>query len=524
MNYNNITIYCYRNKDYTITECNKQIEELKNEIANLQKQVKGTTIIHEFENLDKQLSEISLDDKNLKSDDGKIKESGNDTVNYDGFISALTQKISELEQQCDRLEQEVSSKQVELSSLEEIITIRDSLCKDLQNKLTNMETTLDETRQRLEMVKGHHALALEANESIRREYKAELETLKLKFDEEKQTIINKSKADQESIKTEYNTLIEAIKDELTKDRDDLVNQLQIQLTTKDIEMKAKLEQIDEATHEKLRLCEIQFEERSRSIQEHWSQQQKQVLFLENEVKDLKFNLVSSEEQNLTLQREVNILKDQIEILKTEKSNLIKETDELQEESKKKLIDFENQINKLTVEVDKATKEKQKFEMSLSVTRDIVQVLTMRLRESDNELEHLEGTVQSLINSKELLENELTTYKSTLNNTVLECNEYKDALVDILKSKAALAKEHTRIMEHNVSLIESLQNVEKEAYRELGSIKNELIEDVEYLKKESNSQIKMLRDEVGCRISIPGDFFYPFEISWGGSDQTVQVLL
>lgn len=78
---------------------------------------------------------------------------------------------------------------------------------------------------------------------------------------------------------------------------------------------------------------------------------------------------------------------------------------------------------------------------------------------------------------------------------MECNEYKEALVNILKSKAALAKEHTRIMEHNVTLIESLQNVEQEAYRELGTIQNELIEDVELLKKESCSQIQVLRDEV-----------------------------
>lgn len=457
--------------------------------------------MNEFDNLDKKLSEVTLEEDNGMPDSGEVKKTGSGTVNYDGVIDNLTKKIFELEEQCDQLEQEVSRKQVELSSLEEIITIRDSLCTDLQEKLTNMENSLDETRQRLEMVKGHHALALEANESIRREYKAELETLKLKFDEEKQTIINKSKADQESIKAKYNTLMETIKDELTKEKDDLVNELQMQLTTKDIEMKAKLEQIDEATHEKLRLCEIQFEERSRSIQEHWSQQQKQIQFLDNEVKDLKYSLDSSEEQNIALQREVNILKDQIEILKTEKSYLIKETEELKEESKKKLIDFENEINKLTAEVDKATKEKQKFEMSLSVTRDIVQVLTMRLRESDSELEHLEDQVQTLIKSKELLENELTSYKNTLNNTVLECNEYKETLVDILKSKAALAKEHTRIMEHNVSLIESLQTVEKEAYRELGSIKSELIEDVEFLKKESNSQIKMLRDEVGYRSFI-----------------------
>lgn len=420
---------------------------------------------------------------------------------YSTLIVDLKLKISQLELQCERLEEEVSSKQVELTSLEEIITIRDTLCQDLQEKLTSMETCVEETRQRLEMVKGHHALALEANESIRREYKVELETLKSKFEDEKLIIVTKSKADQESIKLKYIAIIESIKMQMEKENEDVLIKMQRQLTVKDLEMKAKLEQIDETTQEKLKLCEIQFEERSRTIQEHWEQQQEQIHYLEKEVKDLKYSLNATEEQKDKLYIEASNLTKDLDILKAEKENIIKKTEDLKEDSKKKMIVFENQVNKLTVEVDKAIKEKHKFEMSLFVTRDIVQVLSMRLRESDNELEHLEKKVQTLIESKEVVEKDLSAYRNTLNNTILECNEYKEALVNILKSKAALAKEHTRIMEHNVSLIESLQNVEMEAYRELGSIKTELIEDVEMLKKESSSQIEMLREEVCNKFEL-----------------------
>ncbi|XP_061706103.1 golgin subfamily A member 4-like [Cydia pomonella] len=484
-----------RNKDYTINEYNKQIEELKNEIANLQKQMKETTNnVNATGSLNQQLSEMSLKDTGERSEtkDNASKNSAQDDLE---MIAKYELKIAEIELLCEKLELEVSSKQVELTSLEEVITIRDSLCQDLQEKLSNMESVLEETRCRLEMVKGHHALALEANESIRREYKAELESLKSKFEEEKQAIVSRSKTEQDSIREHYNIIIESIKNQLTKEKDELLNDLQQQLAHKDNEMKAKLEQIDEATHEKLRLCEIQFEERSRSIQEHWTHQQEKIFSLEKETKDLKYSITIAEQKNQCLQRDFDALHREIEILKSEKGSIFEETNELKDETKKKIIDFENEINKLTVEVDKTSKEKRQFEMSLSVTRDIVQVLTMRLRESDNELEHLEEKVKSLTNDKEALENELSTYKNSLNNALLECNEYKEALVNILKSKAALAKEHTRIMEHNVTLIESLQNVEKEAYRELGTIQSELIEDVEMIKKESKSQIKVLQDEV-----------------------------
>ncbi|XP_063379833.1 golgin subfamily A member 4-like [Cydia fagiglandana] len=483
-----------RNKDYTINEYNKQIEELKNEIANLQKQMKETKNVNTTDSLNQQLSKISLKDaeEGLKTKDNSSKKTAQDNLN---MIAKYELKIAEIELLCEKLEQEVSSKQVELTSLEEVITIRDSLCQDLQEKLSNMESVLEETKSRLEMVKGHHALALEANESIRREYKAELESLKSKFEEEKQAIISRSKSEQDSIREHYNIIIESIKNQLTKEKDELLNDLQQQLANKDNEMKAKLEQIDEATHEKLRLCEIQFEERSRSIQEHWTQQQEKIFSLEKETKDLKYSISMAEQKNQYLQRDFDALKKECEMLKSEKESIFVETNELKDETKKKFIDFENEINKLTVEVDKTSKEKRQFEMSLSVTRDIVQVLTMRLRESDNELEHLEEKVKSLTDVKEALENELSSYKSSLNNALLECNEYKEALVNILKSKAALAKEHTRIMEHNVTLIESLQNVEKEAYRELGTIQSELIEDVEMIKKESKSQIKVLQDEV-----------------------------
>lgn len=480
----------FRNKDHTIAEYTKQIEEFKHKIAQLEEQVKEVT---QNNKLTEKFSQIVLED--VEQRHNIISETEDKYSIHD-----LKNKIYKLEKQCEKLEQEVTDKQLELRSVEEVITIRDSLCQDLQQKLTNAETALDETRQRLEMVKGHHALALEANESIRREYKAELETLKTKLEEEKQTIINKSKLDQENIRSNYKTHIESIKSQIIKEKLEAVQELQQELINKDAEMKAKIEQIDEATCEKLKLCEIQFEERTRNIHDAYTQQQKKMQYLEDDIKDLKYKITLTEEEKIILQKEINNLRNENDSLNKEKLTLIKERDEIKEESKRKLIDYENEINKLTVEVDKAVKDKNKFETSLSVTRDIVEVLSMRLRESDNELEHLEDKLKTLSNTKEILENELENYKSTLNSTAMECNEYKEALVNILKSKAALAKEHNRIMEHNVSLIESLQNVEKEAYRELGSIKNELIEDVELLKKESTSQMQSLREEVCCLFS------------------------
>ncbi|CAH4033525.1 unnamed protein product [Pieris brassicae] len=468
-----------RNKDYTIIEYNKQIEELKILTESLKKVIK----------------QVSNGDINIES---LIKNFNDCTLQNEEKCNStddLKKQIYELEQQCSLLGHEVNHKQIELASLEELITIRDSLCSDLQKKLSDTESCLEETKQRLEMVKGHHALALEANESIRREYKLELETLKTKIDEEKQSIISKCKADQENTKMKFNVAIETIKNELAKEKDEKIYELSKKLFDKEKEMKAKLEQIDEATREKLKLCEIQFEERSSNIQESLERQQKELYELHDEAKNLKANLSATEEKYNALQKEFDRIKGENETMKNEKLKAARELDQLREENKLKMIEFENEINRLTVDVDKAVKEKSKFELSLSVTRDIVQVLTMRLRESDSELEHLENQVQSLTNSKEVLEEELASYKNTLNNAVMECNEYKEALVNILKSKAALAKEHNRIMEHNVTLIESLQNVEKEAYRELGSIKSELIEDVELIKKESSSQIKLLREEV-----------------------------
>lgn len=434
--------------------------------------------------IDKKLSQLTIDE-------GKIVDK-NETSHT---ITELKQRILELEQQCDILEQEVTDRQLQLRSVEEVITIRDSLCQDLQQKLTTAETDLEETQQRLEMVKGHHALALEANESIRREYKLELETLKAKLEEEKQAIINKCKVDQEALKLKHNNLMESIKTQLLREKNDAIQELQLELDNRVKEMKAKLDQIEEAAHEKLRICEIQFEERSQNIHEHYAQQLINLQSNENEIRELKYNLALVEEEKIILQKEINNLKYENDSLTKDKLSLVKERDEIKEESKRKFIDFENEINKLTAEIDKVVKEKKRFETSLSVTRDIVQVLTIRLRESDNELEVLEDKVQTLTNSNEILESELNSYKTKLNNTAMECDEYKEALVNILKSKAALAKEHNRIMDHNVSLIESLRNVEKEAYLELGSIKSELIEDVELLKKESNSQIQFLREEV-----------------------------
>lgn len=490
----------YRVKDKTIAEYTKQIDELKNQISQLQNQIKNnskckslTDPQNKADQLNSRVSEISIDE----SDKGEVKKNDENIVkeDYKKQINDLKNVITLLERHSHGLEQELCSRQVELSSLEEMICIRDSLCKDLQDKLSEMEIALEETKQRLEMVKGHHALALEANESIRKEYKVELESLKSKFEDEKQAIIVKNKMEQDNIKTTYIDEIQIMKELHEKEKKDIVKDLQQQIVIKENEMKAKLEQMEETTHEKLRLCEIQFEERCRNIHEHWSQQENNLQFVDNETRELKYALNMIEDRNAQMQSEIVNLKTRNESLSNEKQSLIKEIENVKDDFKRREIDFENEINKLTVQVEKVEKEKSKFECSLSVTRDIVDVLTRRLRESDSDIDILESNIASLSTVNKALEEQLATCKGDLNNAVSECNEYKDALVNILKSKAALAKEHTRIMEHNVTLIESLQNVEKEAYRELGSIKNELIEDVELLKKESDSQIKKLRDEV-----------------------------
>lgn len=478
-----------RNKDLTIAEYIQEIEELKSELFSIRQKINANLNekSEKIDDLNKQASQKPINDETKNAT--IIADNNNEVIND------LNNTIKLLERHCQSLEEELCSRQVELASMEEMIGIRDSLCQDLQNKLTDIETCLEETKQRLEMVKGHHALALEANESIRREYKAELETLKAKIEEEKLSIINKSKIEQDSIESMFLNQIQSIKDEHEKEKGDIINDLQQQILGKDNEMKAKLEQIHEATHEKLRLCEIQFEERCRDIQEHWAQQQDNIQYLEKETSELKYSLNMAEERNIKLQSEINNLKTKNDVIADEKHMLMKEVDDLKDDYKRKEIEYENKMNKLAAEVENVLKEKNKFELSLFVTRDIVHVLTMRLRESDSDIDLMESNIQTLTNAKKLLEDELVKYKASLNTAMLECNEYKEALINISKSKAVLAQEHTRIMEHNVSLIESLQSVEIEAYRELGSIKNELIEDVELLKKESDAQIKILKDEV-----------------------------
>lgn len=484
---------CFRNKDKTIAEYSQQIEDLKKEIEFLQKQISNKSFKEdiELEALNDQMLQACIVSKNDIAEEKK-HESWN---NQEEQLAELKDKIHDLEDQYYNVEQELQSSQIELSSYEEMICIRDGLCKDLQDKLTEVEICLDKTKQRLEMVKGHHALALEANESIRKEYRLELESLKTKLEEEKQSIISKCESEHESIIAKYLDEFNLLAVEYEKEKKELVKHNQEMLLQKESDFKAKLKQVDETAREKLRLCEIQFEERSRTMQEHWLQQEDRLRYLESESRELKYSLNLAEEKNKTLQEELNIYKAENEVILADKLELSTQLDDLKEEFKTQTIDFENCINKLTLQVDNVKKEKCRFETSLSVTRDIVEVLTMRLRDSDNEVDILESKVQGLINTNKTYEDELLLYKTSYTNTLAESNDYKDALVNILQSKAVLAKEHNRIMEHNATLIESLHNVEREAYRELGTIKNEHIEDVELLKKESVAQIDKLRSEV-----------------------------
>ncbi|XP_077297335.1 uncharacterized protein LOC143919035 [Arctopsyche grandis] len=401
-------------------------------------------------------------------------------------------------------------KNVELGNAEEglsidfvvsnVIRSHKTIIKQLNQQLEEQVSQIQLLIKNIVMIQSHHTLALDANESIRHEYKVEIDALRAKHNEE---IALMEKQHNDHLEAERNKYSEKIQEGEKSHR--------LEMARKERDCSLKINQIEETSAEKLKLCEIQFEERYDELQSYAdSQIHKEKELTQKELEECQKHAVSqsmyymhqtTEWKKLIEASDQNAkhYSDEAQALRIhydEKQCCLEKTETQLKEVERRAEDqksaYEKRIGELQREIDRINNDKMKFAVTLETTRQAVEVLSARLRNSDDDVDKFKTKLDDAVSLNAKYETEISKLKEEFKNFK---KEYNDLLTCIVESKAALDKNHQSILKENSDLIESLSLLELDMTANINTLKIDLCYDIEQFKEHSQRTIDQLQFKV-----------------------------
>lgn len=381
-----------------------------------------------------------------------------------------------------------------------VIRSHKTIIKQLNQHLEEQVSQIQLLMKNIVLIQSHHTLALDANESIRHEYKVEIDALRAKHNDEIALMEKQHKAHLESERNKYSEMVQ----ESEKSH-------RLEMARKEKDCSLKINQIEETSAEKLKLCEIQFEERYDELQSYAdSQIHKEKELTLKELEECQKHAVSqsmyymhqtTEWKKLIETSDINAkhYSDEIHSLRIrydEKQCYLEKIENQLKEVEHQAEDQKSTYDKRTVElqneIDRINKEKMKFTVTLETTRQAVEVLSARLRNSDDDVDKFKNKLDDAMSLNVKYETEISKLKEEFNNFK---KEYNDLLTCIVESKAALDKNHQSILKENSDLVESLSLLESDMTANINTLKIDLCYDIEQFKEHSQRTIDQLQFKV-----------------------------
>ena len=373
------------------------------------------------------------DNSRLQSEMEQVrKQADEDAFNYVKENQAFNQRTATVEEQLQRCLDELKRKEAHIAELEE------EICE----KQVDIDSERDEVRD---------------------EYMSRIEELEKMIEQRSNEInqLKQSSRDGVAVNNDRNELITYYEGELEKLRKEHAKEL------------AHRDQINE---EKVRISEIQYEEKVKGLEaclaaekQNWSSELQQcqkiaeseIMQSEFEKRDLKAILDSANE----LLREKDEKITQLEaMIKHEEDTYTKVRSEVEAE-----VEELKQLNQQLMT------EKHNYQITLNSTRSTVQILMERLKKSDTDVESLKADIDLMTLDKSNMEVELNSLKEQLIKVSEEKEEFKAAL-NILKASAeALQRE----MREKESIFERMMSSEEETLNtvhNLGKLFNDKVEE------------------------------------------------
>lgn len=374
-----------------------------------------------------------MDDNNrLQSEMGQIKrQADEDAFNYVKENQAFNLKTITVEEQLQRCLDELKRKQEHIEALEE------EICE----KQVDSDSDRDEVRE---------------------EYSSRIDELE-KIIEQRSNEINQLK--QSTRDGTYNN-----------DRNELITYYEGELEKLRQEHAKELAHRDQINEEKVRISEIQYEEKVKGLEtcietekRNWhSELQQCQKIAESEIMQCEFE-----------KRDLKTILDSANELLREKDEKIVHLEAMikhEEDTYTKVrAEVETEVGELKQLNQQLMTEKHNYQITLNSTRSTVQILMERLKKSDTDVESLKADIDLMTIDKSNMEVELNSLKEQLIKVSEEKEEFKAAL-NILKASAESLQ---REMREKESIFERLMSSEEETLNtvhNLGKLFNDKVEE------------------------------------------------
>ncbi|XP_058830595.1 desmoplakin-like [Topomyia yanbarensis] len=278
----------------------------------------------------------------------------------------------------------------------------------------------------------------------------------------------------------------------------------------------EIERIGEQAEEKIRISEVQSEERMKALE--LSIQNSISSALANEKMLWKNELDKCQKIAETEIMQCEFEKRDLRALWEASNEVIKEHENKIDELERKLRaemgsssktkeEYENELKEASKENARLKTEKYNYQLTLNNTRSTVNILMDRLKKSDGDVEMLKSELESLIKSKSEIETENNKLRE-------EMEEYRRVLVALRMSSSQLEKE----MREKEEVFEKIMTSEEDAIMtvsQIGKLFNEKMEEsisryldmYEDLKKKYDAReayiqdMKTLLDEFATGIEL-----------------------
>lgn len=239
----------------------------------------------------------------------------------------------------------------------------------------------------------------------------------------------------------------------------------------------RLESNNEIIEEKIRISEIQFEQKLKCIEtsaEHSLDQEKRLWKTEMD----KCQKIAETE---IMQCEFE--KHDLKTLLSSANEMMKEKDDVIEELNNKLKqeieninkireDFETEVNEARKDCSRVMTEKYHYQITLNNTRSTVNILMERLKKSDTDVELLKDELELLSVSKTVLEDENLQLSGEISQLKNDIEEYKTVLTALRNASIALERE----VKERDSVFEKFMSSEEETLETVNKLFNDKLEE------------------------------------------------
>lgn len=260
-----------------------------------------------------------------------------------------------------------------------------------------------------------------------------------------------------------------IKELMDKINDNHKREAELEEHCNELQMYADL-QIDDEKEKNLRSL--------RELEESFTNR---IIVLKNEIEELKGIISDYKIQTDESTESLDELRQRNKVMESCMSELQMKLKDAETNNENMQELHDKTVSHMKEDIEKLSKEKSNFSVTLETTRQTVDVLGSRLRNSDEHVERLKFELEeaSALN---------ISYKSQLSKLKKEYDdfktEYNNVLITIVESKSALDKNHQKIIQDNNDLVESLHTLETEVWSTITLLKEDLLKDIDTVKKMS----------------------------------------